>query len=279
MRFNPASRTLIATCLLSFALTAQLPGPAKGAPHLFFRVVLGGKFTEPQSGRLLLFLAKGASTDSIDTNPFAPQAVSVAAKEVSDLAPGAAVEIDTDDVAFPAGFSRLASGSYSAQAVLDIRHEYNYLGRAPGDPISPVTSLSHFDPADTTEPVLTLDSTVPESVPRAQEDEPTRNAIYLEDFVSPTLSQFWGLPVHMRCWVVEPPGYKHHPTTRYPAVYFTHGFGGNLARIRPVAAEFYRRMADRKMPEMVWILLDESLPTGTHEFADSVNNGPWGKAP
>ena len=29
---------------------------------------------------------------------------------------------------------------------------------------------------------------------------------------------------------------------------------------------------------MIWVMLDESCPTGTHEFADSVNNGPWGKA-
>jgi S-formylglutathione hydrolase FrmB len=29
---------------------------------------------------------------------------------------------------------------------------------------------------------------------------------------------------------------------------------------------------------MIWVLLDESSPTGTHEFADSVNNGPWGEA-
>jgi hypothetical protein len=29
---------------------------------------------------------------------------------------------------------------------------------------------------------------------------------------------------------------------------------------------------------MIWVMLDESLPTGTHEFADSVNDGPWGTA-
>jgi len=29
---------------------------------------------------------------------------------------------------------------------------------------------------------------------------------------------------------------------------------------------------------MIWVLLDESCPGGTHEFADSVNNGPWGQA-
>jgi hypothetical protein len=37
-------------------------------------------------------------------------------------------------------------------------------------------------------------------------------------------------------------------------------------------------MKQGKMPEMIWVLLDESSPTGTHEFADSVNNGPWGTA-
>jgi S-formylglutathione hydrolase FrmB len=40
----------------------------------------------------------------------------------------------------------------------------------------------------------------------------------------------------------------------------------------------YDRMTQGKMPGMIWVLLDESSPTGTHEFADSVNNGPWGTA-
>src|SRR5580704_2395839 len=161
MRFHPPARTLMAACLLSFGLAAQPAAlPAKATPHLFFRVVLGTHFTKPQSGRLLLFLAKGGPAKSVDTNPFAPQDVSVAAKEVYALAPGGAIEIDTDDIAFPAGFSHLAPGSYSAQAVLDLRHEYNYVGRAPGDPISDVTSLGRFEPGAMAEPVLTLNSTV-----------------------------------------------------------------------------------------------------------------------
>jgi S-formylglutathione hydrolase FrmB len=40
----------------------------------------------------------------------------------------------------------------------------------------------------------------------------------------------------------------------------------------------YDRMKQGRMPEMIWVLLAESSPTGTHEFADSVNNGPWGTA-
>jgi hypothetical protein len=83
----------------------------------------------------------------------------------------------------------------------------------------------------------------------------------------------------MRAWVLLPPGYGSHPQERYPTVYFTHGFGGSLAGIRSrFAPVFYQHMKSGKMPEMIWVLLDESSPTGTHEFADGVNNGPWGAA-
>ena len=37
-------------------------------------------------------------------------------------------------------------------------------------------------------------------------------------------------------------------------------------------------MSDGKRAEMVYVFLDGSFPTGHHEFADSVNNGPWGRA-
>jgi hypothetical protein len=35
---------------------------------------------------------------------------------------------------------------------------------------------------------------------------------------------------------------------------------------------------EHKTPEMIWVMLLQEFPTGTHEFADSVNNGPWGKS-
>jgi S-formylglutathione hydrolase FrmB len=37
-------------------------------------------------------------------------------------------------------------------------------------------------------------------------------------------------------------------------------------------------MGDGKQAEMIHVFLDGSFPTGHHEFADSVNNGPWGRA-
>jgi hypothetical protein len=45
-----------------------------------------------------------------------------------------------------------------------------------------------------------------------------------------------------------------------------------------MAYDVARRMRSGQMPEMIWVMLDQSFPTGTHEFADSVNNGPWGQA-
>jgi hypothetical protein len=75
-----------------------------------------------------------------------------------------------------------------------------------------------------------------------------------------------------------PPGYDAGSTTRYPTVYWTHGFGGSLPSAKLSGERIYARMATGKMPPMIWVMLDESLPTGTHEFADSVNDGPWGEA-
>jgi len=99
------------------------------------------------------------------------------------------------------------------------------------------------------------------------------------DLISPTLSRFWGRDIHMRASVLLPPGYGDHPHDRYPTVYFTHGFGGELASMRARNAPvLYQRMKSGKMPPMICVLLDQSSPTGTHEFADGVNNGPWGTA-
>jgi len=44
------------------------------------------------------------------------------------------------------------------------------------------------------------------------------------------------------------------------------------------AGKINKLMEDKKIPEMIWVFMLEACPGGTHEFADSVNNGPWGTA-
>jgi hypothetical protein len=260
------------------AASAQTTGGA--AAHDFFRVSLDHSFAAPVSGRLLLFIApKGADTkdgDSVDMDMMSPASVYVVAKEVPHLAPGDTVDIDADDIVFPGPLSQAPAGSYRLQAVLDVYHNYNYGGRVPGDIISaPVTVNVPLGAA----PAVTLSQTVPEPPDPLAQRPDVDAALKPLDMISPVLTRYWGREIHLRGWVLLPPGYAAHPGNRYPTVYFTHGFGGTLPGLRRRYARIlYDRMKQGHMPEMIWLLLDESSATGTHEFADSVNNGPWGTA-
>jgi S-formylglutathione hydrolase FrmB len=82
----------------------------------------------------------------------------------------------------------------------------------------------------------------------------------------------------IKAWVILPPGYDPRAQAAYPTAYWTHGFGGGINGALTTGMRIHTRMTDGKMPPMIWVMLAESIPEGTHEFADSVNNGPWGTA-
>jgi S-formylglutathione hydrolase FrmB len=256
--------------------SAQQQSPPQ---HIFFRVTLGPQFDYPVSGRLLLFVSRGHGDKAVDMDMMAPAKTYIAAREVAYLAPGQTVEVDADDLVFPAPLSNAVPGDYEAQAILDVGHNYNYAGRTPGDLESDVAALAAWNPKQQQPPALALTMEVPQPPDPLSKSPDVISALELVDFRSPVLSQFWGRDIRMKAWVLLPPGYGSHPKERYPTVYFTHGFGGTLAGLRErYAPILYQRMKSGKMPEMVWVLLDESSLTGTHEFADGVNNGPWGTA-
>ncbi|MEQ7965035.1 alpha/beta hydrolase-fold protein [Xanthomonas hortorum pv. pelargonii] len=282
------------------ACCAHAAAPA--AAHRLLRVTLDGASDQPVSGRLLVFatLAKDAQAaakdgkddkagkvEAVDVSPFRPTAVAVAAQEVTALAPGASVEIDLDNIAFPSAFSALPAGAYLFQAVLDPDHSYGYAGRDGGDLLSAVTAVTPGKGKPL--PTLRLSKQVPVSddpwqvsprAPQAIRDAVPEARLHSADasMVSPSLSAFWGRPISIRARVLTPPGYDAKAAARYPTVYVTHGFGGNYNRFAGSIAATWSAMAAKQMPPMIWVFLDQATPTGTHEFADSVNNGPWGSA-
>jgi S-formylglutathione hydrolase FrmB len=276
-RLAPGLLLPIVVCVCT-NLFAQSPAPQ----HAFFHVSLDRSFTSPSSGRLLLFIAPVSAeqkpSDSVDMQMMSLTSTYIAAKEVAILVPGASVDIDADDIAFPKPLSEAPPGEYRVQAVLDVHHSYNYDGRSAGDLVSIPTNVT-VPFANSAAPTLTLAKTIPEPPDPLADNQEVSASTKPVDLISPVLTAFWGREIHMRGWVLLPPGYASHPNDRYPTVYFTHGFGGTLfalrARYGPI---LYDRMKQGKMPEMIWVLLDESSPTGTHEFADGVNNGPWGTA-
>ncbi len=286
--------TLFMLCGLAAWPALARPAADVHRPQLV-RVSLSGDMTHATSGRLLLF-ARLLPDDAklpvqVNTSPFRPTATAVAAQDVAYLAPGKSILVDADLMAYPKAFSELKPGRYAVQAVLDVHHDYNYSGRDAGDLVSAVKAVRLGVRGAV--PELTLTRVLgprmeawkaPSRMPQAmrKEFQQALDAAHAHarriDFVSPALTAFWGRPVHMRGWVLLPPGYDPAAPRRYPTVYQTHGFGGDLATGSFTAAQVWKAMASGQMPPMIWVLLDESSPTGTHEFTDSVNNGPWGTA-
>ena len=282
------------TALLLPLLAAGLFAHAQAAqPHL--RVQLPATATAPASGRLLVFVEPAASAAAkpggkviaVEASPFGGQAASAAGMDIVRLAPGQAVVMDTESLAWPRPFSQLPAGDYYVQAVLDTARDDNYAGRGPDDLLSAPVKVALDGDAGTV--TLVLDQRLPQAGDPWQLPQRAPQALRAAapaakaatraiDFISPALSAFWGRPIHMRGWVVLPPSYDTDDETRYPVLYFTHGFGGSQRALVPTAISAYAGMRDGSLPPMIWVLLDESSPTGTHEFADSVNNGPWGKA-
>ena len=269
------------------AMVLAAPAMAQ-TPLEVIPVTLAPGITSPQSGRIIVFAKKvdpaAKPPKEVDTSAFEPTGTAIASKETWSLRQGETAEIDGGADTFPAPFAKLPPGTYAFQAVLDRNHDYNFGGRGAGDIVSPVIEAKLPGPI----PRLTLSKTVDAStwlkgrlahLPGAERTTMTGALAKLKqaDFVSPILSKFWGRPVHMGAWVALPPGYGA-PGKTFPIVYTTSGFGGPPGYKRFSTAEIGESMAAGEMPPMIWVYLDQTSPTGTHEFADSVNNGPWGQA-
>lgn len=94
---------------------------------------------------------------------------------------------------------------------------------------------------------------------------------------STLLSDFWGRDMFLEAGVVLPPG--HDPARdRLPVCYNIHGFGGNHTGAWRRAPRLLRAMGQGNYPRLLYVFPNAQFPLGHHEFADSVNNGPWGRA-
>jgi len=268
-------------CILCIATTSLYAQSAPSVKHTFVRVTLSRDLSEPVSGRLLLFAKQGSGDKTVDINQTHPAETAVAAMEIQSATRGTTIEMDADQQAFPTPLSALPVGTYELQAVLDVDHNYNYGGRNAEDWQSDVVEVKNW-PSSSDEPMLTL-AHHPESSAR---EKAAQNALAQAkpgvaekaELQSALLSRFWGRPTFLRAWVILPPGYDAKAATTYPTVYWTHGFGGTLPSALLTGLRIRKLMDDGKMPPMICVMLDESVPQGTHEFADSANNGPWGAA-
>ncbi|TXC74160.1 enterochelin esterase [Sphingorhabdus soli] len=272
--------------LLAAAFVLSAPASAQNAP-VTIPVVVDADLGATQSGRILVF-AKPISSDDkpgddVDTSAFSPTGTAVVGREVTAMVPGTPALVGAETDAFPVAWSKLSPGKYRIQAVLDGDHSYNYKGRGAGDLVSKPVIVQLPGPV----PTLTLTTRLPAtdtdaymaSLPEARRTALTTAMRSVEpvDFTSPAMTAFWGNSTAIKGWVALPPGYRDG-NARYPTVYSDGGFGSTLDSARFSAANMAAMMAAGDIPPMIWVFLDHHVATGTHEFADSVNNGPWGTA-
>lgn len=233
---------------------------------------LVGAANQTASGRLLIFMNGEKKPLTMVTPDLAnPDGVWMTGVEVSNLEAGKSIEIDPDILAAPRKFSEAPAGEYQVMAMLDANHNATYNGMDAGDFYSNVVKMSV-----TAEGTGTAELTLVKLVPEKKINESEN--LKLVEFESPSLTAFWGRPIKMQARVVLPPGYSKSGSGRYPTVYVIHGYGGNhLSGVRGLP-EMLKAMREGKHPEMIYVYLNANNSFGHHVFADSVNNGPWGRA-
>ncbi len=262
--------------LTSFAAAQTKLAPPPAAPARI-RVTLDPAASKTTlSGRLLVFMTRGSSHGAaLKPDDMDPNAVWIAGADVHDLVPGKPIEFSPEQ-SFPSPFAEMKPGRHAFMALLDPDHSYTYDGLDSDDIYSEVVVRRY--PAAGPPVELTLKRRVP---PPDLHDTDTLKYV---DFPSPMLTKFWGRPITMHALVLLPPGYAKGGSS-YPVSYHVHGFDGRYwmaaepnAPVSDSAPMLTQEMQSGRIPEMIHVFLDGYCPLGHHEFADSVNNGPWGDA-
>lgn len=107
--------------------------------------------------------------------------------------------------------------------------------------------------------------------------------VKLLEVESKLLSAHYGRSFKLRAGVSLPDGWKPDGNETYPVVYAITGFGGTHHDAGRYAGMFRRgpggREGDAAAPTpMIVVVPDASCGLGHSVFADSANNGPWGRA-
>jgi hypothetical protein len=106
---------------------------------------------------------------------------------------------------------------------------------------------------------------------------PNVEGVELFRIESRLLSHYWGRPIFLEAGVVLPP--EHDRSSKnVPVCYSIHGFGGSHHVAWLAGPSLRKQMQVGDYPRFIYVFLNARCPLGHHEFADSVNNGPWGQA-
>lgn len=192
----------------------------------------------------------------------------IVALDVKDIAPGSPISLGDNALGWPVAAKDIPKGEYTVQAVARVNLDSPNAGKGEGDLYSKPLRV-RFDRSVPTLVATTL--TLTETVtPRALKET---DRVKLFEMKSPSLSAFLGRDRTIRAGVVLPKGWTEDGSKRYPTVLWIPGFGGDHT-----GAGAMSRMMGEVGEDCLLIVADPSCFRGHSVFADSANNGPWGKA-
>lgn len=190
------------------------------------------------------------------------------ATDAAGVEAGGAVVLSDDALWHPVPPSAIPPGRYLAQAVARVNPDSPRPGWGAGDLISESVEFESDRDGGPGTVRLRLTRATPTIVFR----EPAN--FRLVEVVSPLLSAFHGREYRLRAGVVLPADWSDDPSITHPVIYAITGFGGDH-RSAPTLAGM--RPADARV-EPIFVVPDATNSRGHSVFADSTNNGPWGRA-
>jgi enterochelin esterase-like enzyme len=221
---------------------------------------------KPFTGRVYVMLSKNP-LKAVPNGPnwFKPEPFF--ARDVKNWKPDEPINLGPDCLAHPEPLPRLAKGTWYVQAILDFDRHISFSAADGNGYSQPIQR--ELNPAESGMVSLRIDQVYKEKafVPTAR--------VKLVDIESKLLSAFHHRPIRLRAGVVLPASFAEKPQRRYPVIYEVPGFGGN--HFGAFRAE-ERKATEVAGVEMLYVVLDPSCRLGHHVFADSDNNGPYGRA-
>ncbi len=265
------------------SIVAQTP------PETRFEIVVPPAVNpDPLTGRVYIMIAR--SGDREPRLQIGRTGEPFFGRDVVALEPGEAAVIDGSDLGWPVESLRdLPAGEYHVQAFVNVYSEFRredghvvwmhddqwegqHFNISPGNLHSAVRTV-RLDPQRGFDVRLVADRVIPpiEIPPNTQWVERFR-------FQSPTLTRFWGRPIHLGATVLLPRDYRTS-TIEYPVLYRQGHFSlRNPLGFRVGGALHDEWIAD-DFPRMIVVTFQHPTPYFDDSYAvNSANNGPYGDA-
>jgi len=91
------------------------------------------------------------------------------------------------------------------------------------------------------------------------------------------LTEFWGKDIYIKSAVLLPENFNLH-NEDYQIVYILPGFASSHASVSYGTGQIDRYGINKVGKDKIFVFMNGEFFQGYHHFADSKNNGPWGKA-